>query len=202
MSCITPPIHPNPFLHNSIIENLQNDLSSLSWLDNIFPLAGVAQKDVNGSPVLVPCIYGQKAEGENNYIEPFPESGIRGGCFFELPTGDYDFDLAQNEVSIDINVLFWANLNLLADRDYDFTDELMASAYTALANGYYKNDITRIKTTHDRNQVFNKYGYDYGQNYSYLYPKTCFKLTLTMTIANPLCDFNGTSFNESFSPVC
>src|SRR5574343_181179 len=147
MSCVIPPVHPNPMIHNSVIENLQSDLSGLSWLDNIYPLAGVAIREINNSDIIVPCIYGQKQQGEHNYIEPFLESKERSGCFFELPQGDYDFSLIDDEISFEINAIFWANLNNIADRDYDFTDELLASALNAFVDGYYKNEITNVKAT-------------------------------------------------------
>ena len=202
MSCIIPPIHPNPMIHNSVIANLQSDLAGLSWLDNIYPLAGVANKNQNNSDIIIPCIYGQKQQGEHHYIEPFLDSTERSGCFFELPQGDYDFNLIDDEISFDINVVFWANLNNIADRDYDFTDELLASVLNAFVDGYYNNDITNIKTTIDRDKVFNKYGYSFKDQFSFLYPKTCFKVTISMKINNNLSCFNDGTFDASFSPVC
>jgi hypothetical protein len=189
-------------IHNSVVTNLQSDISGLSWIDNVYPLAGVAVKNVNGSEALVPCIYGQQQQGEHNYIEPFANSTERAGCFFELPQGDYDFNFVDDEMQYEINVIFWANLNRIADRTYDFTDELLASALNAFSTGYYKNDITAIKATIDRDKVFNKYGYSFKDQYSFLYPKTCFKITLTMNMNNNLSCFNDGTFDASFSPVC
>jgi hypothetical protein len=173
-------------IHNSVVTNLQSDISGLSWIDNVYPLAGVAVKNVNGSEALVPCA----------------NSTERAGCFFELPQGDYDFNFVDDEMQYEINVIFWANLNRIADRTYDFTDELLASALNAFSTGYYKNDITAIKATIDRDKVFNKYGYSFKDQYSFLYPKTCFKITLTMNMNNNLSCFNDGTFDASFSPVC
>jgi len=201
MSCIIPPEHPNPMLHNDVVANLQSDIDSCGWVDLIFPLADISERDVNGSRILVPVVYGQQQEGVNNYIEMFPDGKSRAGCFFELPGGFYDEDRVGETFEYEISVIVWANLNLLASRDYDFTDELMASVRQALVNGIYSNEITRVRMTKDKNQVFQKYGYSYQSLYSFMYPKTAFKITLTMEMTVDADCFSPGSF-PPFTPIC
>lgn len=203
MSCIVAPIIQNPFLHNKVIQTLQADLQTgCSWLDIIYPLAEVGEREIEGNRVTVPVCYGQKAEGENNYIELFPNSELRAGCFFELPSGEFEENRIEEEITYEISLIVWANLNLLASRDYDFTDELISSVRNALNVCTYKNDITGFRFTRDKNKVFERYGYSFQNLYSFMYPQTAFKVTFTFTMNSDADCFSPSSFDTSFSPIC
>lgn len=203
MSCtITPPVHPNPMIHNKVIENLQSDIAGCGWVDHIYPLAEVVEREISEQKVLVPAVYGQQVEGMNNYIELFPDGNERARCFFELPGGDYSLNRVEDTFDFTIKLIVTAQLNKLASRDYDFTDELIASVVQALDGGYYKNDITSIRVIKDRNQVFSKYGYTMNQFFSFMYPKTAFAIEINMTLNSDLSCFNAGSFATSFSPEC
>lgn len=200
MSCIIPPVLQNPMLHNAIVSNIQTDLDGMGWIDKIYPLAEVGQKLIGETETIVPIIYGQ--ENNNDYIEMFPDDNERAGCFFELPNGDYNFDFVNDSVNYQMSIIVWANLKNLASRTYDFTDELIASTIIALKDGYYKNDITNIVVSKDKNIIFNKYGYDYNTLKEFMYPNTAFKITFTMNIEDDIDCLTAGSFDPSFSPVC
>lgn len=207
MSLRTPPTITNPMIHNEVIENLQTDLSALTWLDHIFPIAEVGEKEVDGTRILLPICYQQETNTvgapTNNYIELAPNDADRGSCFFELDngTGTWNRQIGgDDQIDMSISIIFWANLKLLApSRAYDFTDELIASAMKALADGTYTNDILTISYQKDRNQVFNKYGYSYEQLKTFSYPMTAFKITLTMPVDEVLSCYEFTDFSTSSS---
>lgn len=200
MSCVIPPVLQNPMLHNEIVSNIQADLDGMGWIDKIYPLAEVGQKMINEVETIVPIIYGQ--ENNNDYIEMFPDDAIRAQSFFELPNGDYEFNIIEDTSNYQFNVIVSANLKRLASRDYDFTDELIAATIIAIKDGYYKNDITSISVTKDKDKVFNKYGYDYNTLKAFMYPNTAFKVTITMNVNSDFECLNAGSFDPSFSPVC
>jgi len=202
MSCVIPPVLQNPMLHNAVVANMQNDLDGMGWIDKIYPLAEMGERQIgeNNEKVIVPIIFGQT--GNKDYIEMFPDDSERAGCFFELPNGDYNFDFVNELVEFQMNIIVWANLKNLASRTYDFTDELIASVVIAIQDGYYKNDITSISVTKDKDKVFNKYGYDYTTLKSFMYPNTAFKITITMSNEETLSCLSAGTFDPSFSPEC
>lgn len=201
MSCIIPPTLQNPMLHNQIVSDLQTDLDAMGWIDKLYPLAEIGEKIINETNTIVPIVYGQ--ENDNNYIELFPDENQRAICFFELPNGTYEFDFVNETQSYQINIIIYANLKQLANRDYDFTDELIAAVIKAVTiDGTYENDITNISVTKDKNLVFNKYGYSYEMLKAFMYPNTAFKVTLTMNINDNLECLTAGAFDPSYSPSC
>lgn len=201
MACITPPAITNPFIYNEVINNLQTDVSALSWLDDVFPVADPGEYDFgNGDRRIVPMVFAQ--DGTKNYIHLYPDGDRRGGCFFELENGRQEFDLVNEETTITLNAVFYANLERVANRTYDFTDELAASALKAIATGYYSSDITNISVIKDKRQVYDKYGYSYEQLKQHSYPYTAFKIQFTMTIDFSMDCMNPGGFDASYSSPC
>jgi hypothetical protein len=202
MACITPPEHPNPLLDNRIVAAIQTALASAGWLDNIYPMAEVCMREIDGQEVLVPGIYGQASD--NNYIEPFPDDSIRGGCFFQLPSGDFNFDFAANEstMNLTLEIVFWANLKRIANRAYDYTDELIGTAINAIKDSTISNDITGITVVRDRNRAFEKYGYTFKQMKGFMFPHTAFKLVINMPAVESNLECISAGFDQSYSPSC
>jgi hypothetical protein len=199
MSCVTPPVHPNPLLDNQIVSDIQNDLADLSWLDNIYPLVTSAEITIADNRVIVPVVYGQ--DNNNNYIKPFPDSRERSGCFFEIPDGTFEWDArADGMIEVEIRIIFWANLNRLISRTYDFTDELIASVMKNLKAGSQSSYITGITIEKDKDKIMPKYGYTMKQFKSFMYPMTAFAVSVRLNVEDTIDCITITNFNESYSP--
>lgn len=199
MSCVTPPTITNPFLYNEIISNFQTDLSSLTWIDDIFPLAEAGEFEIEeGNRIIVPMVL--KQDGTHDYIPLFPDGDKRAGCFFELENGDQEFDLIDQTTTIVLNIIFYANLKRIANRVYDFTDELAATVFTTLTEGVYSSDITTLRLIKDKQNIYNKYGYSYEQLKQLSYPYTAFKFQISLN--TDLTCIAPSSFDASFSPSC
>lgn len=199
MSCITPPSIQSPLLHNRIIKRLQEDIATLSWLDNIYPLCNIIDKEVNGVKTIVPVVYGQN--GDNNHIQIFPDTKERSGCFFAI-NGPGNLDRTGDQlITYEIDVIFWANLKMIANRDYDFTDQLITEAKGRFENGNFSSDITSIQWFFKHDQIFNEYGYTLDQFHSFMFPKTAFRIHLVMEVENESCH-EEEDFGSSISTVC
>lgn len=197
---IIPPVITNPFLYNRIIEGLQNDLSTLSWIDDLFPLAEVGELEVDGNRIQVPMVL--KQDGTKNYINLFPDGNKRGQVFFELDTGDMVVDFVNEEQTITVNIVGTANLKKIANRVYDFTDELAATVLDAIRNGTYSSDILTARVIKDRTRVFEKYGYSFEQLKQLSYPYTGFKIQIEITVDASLDCTPAGGFDASYSSPC
>lgn len=206
MSClIIPPVHPSPFLHNNIINALQTAMETTGFLSEVYPLAQNMEIESNGRRGIVPVIYGQDATKPNNYIQMFPDDKKRGICFFELPSGTYPLTNGTADgdlIDIVVRIVVTANMHNLANRTYDFTDELVALCLLAINNSELNQDVNTRSIILDKNLVFSKYTYTFNELQSLAYPMTGFAIELGLTVDyNFDCVAPGT-FDESFSPEC
>lgn len=206
MSCtIIAPVHPNPLLHNTIINALQTAMETTGIFDEVYPLAEVMEIDMNGRRGIAPAIFGQDATKVNDYIQMFPDQSKRGICFFEIIPGNYAVNRGTEDgdlIDIQIRVVCTNNLKNLASRTYDFTDELMAVCYQALESSTLNQDINSISIVKDKNLIFSKYTYLFNELQSLAFPLTGYAFDLGITAEyNFECVTPGT-FNESFSPEC
>ncbi len=206
MSCtIIAPVSPNPFLHNNIIASLQSAMETAGFLDEVYPLATVMSMELNGRRGLVPVIYGQQTEKPHDYIQMFPDGSKRGLCFFDIPAGTYPIERGTPDgdlINIVVRVICTVNLKNIANRTYDFTDELIAASMLALENSDVNQDITGMTIVTDLNQVFQKYSYTFEELQSFAHPHSAFAIELTMSVPyNFSCVVPG-GFDESYSPPC
>lgn len=199
MSCVIPPVINNPFLHNSIVSSLQSDLSGLSWLDNIYPLAKIIEIDSQQGRINVPVVYGQD---NKNYIKMFHDNKERSGSFFYIGQPGL-FDRSTREFTWQIDIIFWANLRKIAQRDWDFTDELISQALDALDKGSMSSDILNIEVFQNNKTdgIFDSFGYTLQQLKSFMFPQTAFKLRLSLNV-NEQLGCVSTDFGSSISSEC
>lgn len=198
MSCIIPPTIQNPFLHNKVVSELQTDLANLSWLDNIFPLCKIVEIDSANGRIFVPVVYGQNAD--KNYIKMFPDNKERSGCFFYIGRPGI-LDRETREFTYEIDVIFWANLRKIAQRDWDFTDELISQAMQVFDVGNMSSDILSMEFFTKTDEVFDAFGYDVQQFKQFMFPQTAFKLRLQITV-NEQLGCVTTDFGSSTSSEC
>lgn len=206
MSCtVIPPIHPNPFLHNNIINALQSAMETTGFLSEVYPLAQTMDINFNGTRGVVPVVYGQGTEKPNDYIQMFPDNKKRGICFFEILAGQYNLNRGTEDgdlIDIVVRAVFTANMHNLANRTYDFTDELIALAVLGFENSTVNQDINGISIVTDRNLIFGKYTYTFNDLQSLVYPMTGFAIDLSMSVNYDFTCVVPSSFDESYSPEC
>lgn len=206
MSCnITAPTITNPFLHNVVIDKLQSAMASTGFMDEVYPLASVMEVEINGRRGNIPVIYGESIENPNNYIQMFADNSQRGLCFFELPQGQYNVDRGTEDgdlVNIIVRIIVTANLHNIANRTYDFTDDLIAGCLNQLDASELNQDINSISVITDKNRVFEKYTYTFNEQQSLAYPMTGFAIELGLTVNYDFTCVTPSTFDESFSPEC
>ena len=103
-------------------------------------------------------------------------------------------------IDIEVRIIFWANLERLINRNYDFTDELIASVLQILKGGQYSSFVTGVTVEKDKDKIMPKYGYTMQQFKSFMYPLTAFAVSVRMTVSSTLDCIEITNFNESYSP--
>lgn len=199
MSCITPPTLSNPFLYNEIIADLQTDIATVGWVENIYPIADVGEQQIDeNTRITTPVVFA--ADGTKNYINLFPDGKLKGLCFFEL-NGRYVIDFQEDTVTVPLFIVFFANLKNIANRTDDFTDELAATIVGALHSGTRSNDIPEVEVVQAKNEAYDRYGYSYEQLKDLAYPYTAFKIAITVTANYVQCVEPG-GFDPSYSNPC
>ena len=125
--------YASPTFYNKWVQDVNEYLSALPWLENIYPIARVGV-DEEGT---FPEVYRNDGERKSERIFPHGNSI----SFFEV--GGY----AQIEddfwYSVDMSVIVWADLTkAYPDKNYDYTIELINDVVAILEmNGAYELDI-------------------------------------------------------------
>ena len=200
MPCtIIPTATPSPLVSEKIVSDIQLDISNncALWLDVVYPIAFIGEELYNiptkgnlESTRLrkFPRIY--KNDGKTDYIDVTPNDNLKGYCFFEI-RDDYNFDRIEDEVTITLSIVFWANMRKIDDRGYDYKTALIGDAVKCLHGGTYKNRIENIVITENFEDVYDRYEFQGTSNRSrneqtelqqFMYPYTSFKITFNLTI--------------------
>jgi len=206
MSCtIIAPTNPNPFLHDAVVDTLQSTFAGLGFLTEVYPLATVMERDNNGTRGLVPVVYGQMTDKVNDYIEMFPDGSKKGICFFEIPSGSYPLNRGTEDgdlIDIVVRAVVTVNLHNIANRTYDFTDELIASCVNALNSSELNQDINSITIVTGKELVLSKYTYSFNELQSLAYPISGFAIEIGLSVPYNFDCVVPSTFSESYSPEC
>lgn len=165
----------NPKMEAQIIQDLQEILDTVSWLDseNNYPVAHVGTDFFDKKKVSYPRIY--KNDNSVNYQDIRPDKNLKSFSFFEI-NEPCEFLKDEQEISVNLSLIVWYNLKTLdVTKTYDYSNELRAEIVELLQNNSIDSDIDiEIRPL----EIFDKYTGLIENDLKYLgYPYSGFKLT-------------------------
>lgn len=172
-----------PYLFDRIIQNLQDELGGLSWLDHIFGRAERLVKIKNGARYYTPNVY----RGKDDYIQLLPDNVELGNyCFFvlddpqtiSLPMG------LQNRVKTPFSIIVWVDMRQVGatydDRNTEYLKEQLIK--TIRRAWIKKGAVTLAKVYEKAENVFQGFSLDEVDNQYLMAPYAGFRITGEMQI--------------------
>ena len=172
-----------PYLFDKIIQNLQDELGGLSWLDHIFGRAERLVKMKNGARYYTPNVY----RGKDDYIQLLPDNMELGNyCFFvlddpqtiSLPMG------LQNRVKTPFSLIVWIDMRQVGatydDRNTEYLKEQLIK--TIRRAWIKKGAVTLAKVYEKAENVFQGFSLDEVDNQYLMAPYAGFRITGEMQI--------------------
>jgi len=165
---ITPTLYDNPKFYDKFVQEINEDLSALSWLEYVFPIAFKGE-DSEGT---YPEVY--KNDGTRDSIRIYPDGNSL--SFFVLNNIPQIGE--TNYFSVDMSLYVWADLTKAdTSKSYNYTIDLMKDVRGVLeAHSIYNSSI-------ELNDVFS----DYSQlakviNQNTMLPNAAFKFNFTADV--------------------
>ena len=179
-------------LPGRVIEQLTEQLSALTWLETVYPLAQIGLRNVqlngNDRPLRYPMVYRNDGKTYQHIISP--DRSTQSFAFFEL-NAPYNFDfndvnIRTGRVQYNLNVVVWLNLPRIdGGRDHDFTEELIQDF---IGFGLLGADYSNLSVERRQELIFNRYDYSIAEEQFLIYPYSGFKVSFTLNSSyNPLC---------------
>lgn len=177
---------PNPKLDDKKIQEIQERLTSVSWLDYIYGRAKLFRETQNDNVFDVPKTYrGQHSSKKNaEYGDVFTDDLFRAVCFF-LKEGKKTVVEPQSRIinanyTTDYSLIVWGDLfKIDQSKNYDFNTDLQNDVLKVL-NNMVGVLVTSIEDE-SAEEVFR--GTDfiaYSDNQNFQYPKTGFRIYFTI----------------------
>ena len=180
--------YTTPVLLNQVIQQLQDQFAQLTWLETVYPLVQVGQRQVqlNGNErrVRYPQVYRNDGKTYQHFISP--DRSAKSFCFFEL-NAPYSFDfndllIRTGQAAFNLNIVVWLNLPKIdPQRAYDFTEELIQDfVQHGLMASVHKVSIQDLFVERRQELIFNRYDYSIAEEQFLIFPYSGFKVTLTL----------------------
>ena len=171
------------YLFDRIIQDLQDALGSLGWLNHIFGRSERLVKMKDGMRYYTPNVYA----GKDNYIQLLPDNTDLGNyCFFvmdepqtvTLPMG------VQNRVKAPFSLIVWVDMRKVgATYDDRNTEYLKEQLVKTIRKGWVKSGSVTIEKIYEKAEnVFQGYSLDEVDNQFLMSPFAGFRISGEMQI--------------------
>ena len=171
------------YLFDRIIQDLQDALGSLGWLNHIFGRSERLVKMKDGMRYYTPNVYA----GKDNYIQLLPDNTDLGNyCFFvmdepqtvTLPMG------VQNRVKAPFSLIVWVDMRKVgATYDDRNTEYLKEQLVKTIRKGWVKSGSVTIEKIYEKAEnVFQGYSLDEVDNQYLMSPFAGFRISGEMQI--------------------
>lgn len=172
-----------PYLFDRVIQDLQDALGNLSWLDHIFGRSERLVKMVNGKRLLTPNVYA----GDDEYIQLLPDNTRLGNyCFFileEPQTVGVAYG-TSNRVKAPFSLVVWVDMREVgAANDDRNTEYLKEQLLKTIRRAWLHHGNVSISRIFERAEnVFLGYSLDEVDNQFLMSPFAGFRITGEMMI--------------------
>jgi len=150
-----------PVLLDKAIQDLQIELSTISWLTKSFARAWLNNGEVNGQSFEFPEVY----QGDGlDYYNCLPNDMIQAYCFWYVDDDADIIELGRNSTIYeerDVKLIFFFNMDKIDDtKGYNFTEELKIDVYNVL-----KANLSNLSTVTSYTDTIRDSFDDFTQDY-------------------------------------
>lgn len=150
------PINLNKKLGDYVIERIRQELSNLSWLEEIYPAVQVGVRENKDT---YPQLY--RDSGKEKILDLTPTTELKSYCFFEKR--NYSIGGFENEFNL--SLILWGQLDVIdSTKEYDYKDELIHDIINVLKS------FTAENITVDFEKPFTKYNLHDTKKQIFMYP--------------------------------
>lgn len=171
-----------PYLFDRVIQDLQDALSQLTWLDHIFGRSERLVKMVEGRRVVTPNVY----YGNDNYISLTPDNTQLGNySFFVLrePQSVSVQMARQSRVKAPFSLIVWFDLRTIEGDDSRNIEYIKEQLLKTLQRAWVKSGgITLDRIYQQAENVFDGYSIDEVDNQFLMSPFAGMRITGEMMI--------------------
>jgi len=134
-NCVNTPTIPNPTGIDVIIQKIQTELATLSWLEYSFGKAYIKKEERNNTVYTIPKVW----IGNNEFQSVEPNDTVKAFSFIENFETEFISGWETRRYDrisrTDLNIVVFANLERIDNtRDYIFTEELKEDVVKILTN--------------------------------------------------------------------
>ena len=175
----------NPVGVDRVIQTLQVELSSLSWLEKSFGRSFVQmeknpQQDriISNDNIFFPAVY--QGVDSNNVVKDFENllvnDNLDSYCFFRTNGAEEPEDYTshvRNRFTIEISLIFWFNLYRVdSTKKYPFQEELNQEIQEKIRDCVFTaNDrVEVLRIHHNPREIFSEYSIDIVEEQNLVYP--------------------------------
>jgi hypothetical protein len=176
-------ITPNQTGIDLAIENINNLLIQLSWLDHTFGIAKRSKEIIGGNEVVYPEVYAK----DGRYTNLMTNRDYKTFSFVQLndPFSSFDFDSNERDYlkQYNISIIFQVNLKYIdSSKNYVFTNELINNVLQKLQN---VSDLKFVNGYKEFDNVWASYSLNQADSQAMKYPYDSFKLDFELKIIEP-----------------
>lgn len=184
------PVIAIPIGLDAVIQSLQQDLATLTWLDKSFGRAWeFKEKGADGKIIKVPKAY----MGKGEYHNVLPNDNLKAQSFISVRGNErWDLDYTRasdNGLERDLSCIFWFNLKKIdPTKDYIFTELLKkdvekvikANKYVKLISNYYDERVEDVFDGYVDGSQGGAYSIDDHKTQYLMYPYSGFRFDFTV----------------------
>jgi len=159
------------------IQELQEELSELTWLQFSFGRAFIGQDEqTKGKDYTYPMVY----KGNGNYQDGSPNDNVISQSFFVV-NGDYRYDnyeiYQENKFTVPVSLIVWGNLKRISNIDEHFGQLLLQDVLATIRdNQEFK--VTSI--TDNQTEVFKEFSIRDEPTSLFYYPYFCYRIDMDL----------------------
>lgn len=174
------PLLTAPLGVDKVIQDLQIQLSSLSWLDYSFGRAFIGKDNQQGGrDYNYPMLY----SGNANYYDASPNDNIISQSFFVID-GDYSFNNylinEQNLFTVPVSLIVWGNLKKISEVDEHFGQVLLQQVLKVVNEN---NEFLVLSITDNEEDVFREFSVRLEQTSLFYYPYFCYRIKMEAQVS-------------------
>jgi|SRR6478736_6499192 len=179
----TTPLIVNPVNIDTPIQEMQQSLASMGWLQKSFGRSWESiRKDTAGKLWTYPEVW---QGADTDLLNCMPNDNLKSQSFFRveepIAVTDYEF-MRFSRMEATVSIIFWFNLKVIdPDLDYRFIELLKGHAQQTITNTSCTDATWKInKIWEGANNVFKGYTIDQFQNQELVHPYGGFRFECTL----------------------
>lgn len=174
------PLLTAPLGVDKVIQDLQIQLSDISWLEYSFGRAFIGRDNQQaGRDSNYPMVY----SGEAQYYDASPNDNIISQSFFVID-GDYNFNNylinEQNLFTVPVSLVIWGDLSKISNVDEHYGQVLLQQVLKVINEN---NEFLVQSITDNEEDVFKEFTVRLDQSSLFYYPYFCYRIKMEAQVS-------------------